>query len=140
MNDIPTDVFPPPGYTESKTRGPFSTHNGPYFHKIDGDRFWHAIFIGPNHCNSGGHLHGGMAASFADGLLSTAVWRRNQLHSVTISLTCSYIGAGKTGTWLEGTAYQTALDGNIAFATAEAWTGDETIFTATGVFRLLNKP
>jgi len=26
-------ILPPPGFVQSATRGPYSTHNGPYFHR-----------------------------------------------------------------------------------------------------------
>jgi acyl-coenzyme A thioesterase PaaI-like protein len=137
MTDPNDEILPLPGYIPSRTRGPYSTRNGPYFHKTDGARFWHAVFLSDNHCNAHGRLHGGMAASFADGLLSTAISRTSRMRAVTIKMDISYMGAGGPGEWLEGTAEQTGSEDGIAYARAEAWIGTQTIFTAAGVFRLL---
>lgn len=138
MNDD-RNFEPPEGYVLSRHRGPFSSHNGPFFHRTEGDAFWHAIRIGLDHCNSGNRLHGGMAATFADGLLATAVRRANGVTGLTITLTCNYLGGGNIGDLLEGTAEQTGLDGNVAFAEAYARVGEQVIFTASGVFRLAER-
>lgn len=130
---------PPAGYVLSRHRGPFSSHNGPYFHRTQDARFWHAIRIGQNHCNSGNRLHGGMVATFADGLLATAVRRVSGVTGLTISLTCNYLGAGKIGDLLEGTADQIGQDGNIAYAEAEGRIGEDIVFTASGIFRLADR-
>ncbi|MBO0332500.1 PaaI family thioesterase [Sneathiella sp. CAU 1612] len=128
---------PPPGFVQSHTRGPFSTHNGPFFHKVEGDQFWHGLYIAERHCNSRGRLHGGMMTTFADGLMATAVARANKITAVTISLNCDICSAADIGDWLEGTARQIGLNDGIAYVEAEAWVGGKTIFTASGVFRLL---
>ena len=48
----------PKGYVTSSSRSPFTTHNGPLFRKIGGERFWQGFQALPRHCN--GH---GMGAS-----------------------------------------------------------------------------
>ena len=130
---------PPEGFVQSRTRGPFSTHNGPFFHKVEGEQFWHGLYITERHCNSRGRLHGGMMTTFADGLLATAVARANKIPAVTISLTCNISAAADIGDWLEGTARQTGLEDGFAFAEAEAWVGEKVIFTASGVFRVFGE-
>ncbi|MCF8466091.1 MAG: PaaI family thioesterase [Sneathiella sp.] len=128
---------PAPGFVESWTRGPFSTHNGPIFHKVEGDQFWHGLIVTARHCNSRGRLHGGMMTTFADGLMATAVHRANQITAVTISLNCNICAAADIGDWIEGTARQTGVSDDFAFVEAEAWVGEKIIFNASGVFRLL---
>ena len=127
----------PKGFVESHTRGPFTTHNGPFFHKVEGAHFWHGLFIQKRHCNSHGQLHGGMITTFADGLMATAVQRANKIRAVTISLNCSFSGSATVGDWLEGTARQTGLNGGFAYVEADASVGDKNIFSASGIFRLL---
>ncbi|MFC4271948.1 hypothetical protein GQF03_15695 [Sneathiella chungangensis] len=134
---LPGDI--PPGFVESRTRGPFSTHNGPFFHKVEGDRFWHGLFVTARHCNSRGRLHGGMMTTFADGLMATAVARANKVTAVTINLNCNICAAADIGDWLEGTAHQTGLNDGFAFVEAEARVGENIIFNASGVFRLLEE-
>lgn len=131
---------PPDGFIRSLHRGPFSLHNGPVFHKIDGERFWHGLYITERHSNSRGRLHGGMMTAFADGLLATAVGRVNSVPAVTVNLNCNICAAADIGDWLEGTARQTSAADGFAFVEAEAWVGEKIIFNATGVFRFLEKP
>ena len=88
---------PPPGFVESKTRGAFTTHNGPLYHKIDGDAFWHGFHALPRHCNGVGIVHGGWLSSFADGVLATAVWRSTETRSVTLRLNVDFLDMVRPG-------------------------------------------
>ena len=128
---------PPPGFEQSRTRGPYSTRNGPYFHKVEGARFWHGLRVQHRHCNAHGSLHGGMMSSFADGLLATSVSRGTSMRGVTVRMVCDLIGGVDAGAWLEGSAWVTGRDENTAFAEAEAFADGELVFTASGVFRIL---
>ncbi|MDA1100796.1 MAG: PaaI family thioesterase [Proteobacteria bacterium] len=126
---------PPPGFVLSRARGPYTTHNGPYFHQLESGRFRHGLRVQQRHCNAHGSLHGGMMSSFADGLLATAVRHETKLRGVTIRMICDLIGAVEAGAWLEGSAWLSGRDGDMAFAAAEAFADGELIFTASGVFR-----
>ena len=134
------DADPPLGFVQSRTRGPYSTRNGPYFHRVEGERFWHGLRVQQRHCNAHGSLHGGMMSSFADGLLETAVSRGTGMRGVTIRMVCDLIGAVDAGAWLEGTAWVSGREDNMAFAEAEAFAGGELVFTASGVFRIFPRP
>jgi acyl-coenzyme A thioesterase PaaI-like protein len=127
---------PPPGFEQSRTRGPYSTRNGPYFDKVEGARFWHGLRVQHRHCNAHGSLHGGMMSSFADGLLATSVSRGTSMRGVTVRMVCDLIGGVDAGAWLEGSAWVTGRDENTAFAEAEAFADGELVFTASGVFRI----
>ncbi len=131
--------LPPEGFLQSRTRGPFSTHNGPFYHKVEGETFWHGLYITERHCNSRGRLHGGMMTTFADGLMATAVARANKITAVTISLNCDICAAADIGDWLEGTAHQTGLNDGFAFVEGKAWVDEKIIFSVSGVFRLLER-
>ncbi len=130
------DADPPSGFKQSDTRGPYSTRNGPYFHKVEGERFWHGLRVQYRHCNVHGSLHGGMMSSFADGLLATSVSRGTGMRGVTVRMVCDLIGGVDAGAWLEGTAWVTGQDERTAFAEAEAFANGELVFTASGVFRI----
>ncbi len=138
-SEFPSD--PPAGFVHSKTRGPYSTRNGPYFHKIDDDgRFWHGLRVQHRHCNVHGSLHGGMMSAFADGLLATAVSRGTKRRGVTVRMVCDLIGAVDAGAWLEGTARLSGQEDEMAFAEAEAFADGQLVLTATGVFRTFQRP
>ncbi|MBT4042043.1 MAG: PaaI family thioesterase [Rhodospirillaceae bacterium] len=134
------EANPPTGFIHSGHRGPYTTHNGPYFHKIVDDQFWHGLRVMDRHCNAHGSLHGGMMTSFADGLLATAVWHHAKLRGVTVRMVCDLVGAVAAGAWLEGTARITGQDDDIAFTAAEAYADGKLVFTATGVFRTYVRP
>ncbi len=131
---------PPVGFIASTTRGPFSTRNGPYFHKVEsGGRFWHGVRIQNRHCNAHGSLHGGMMSAFADGLLTTAVSRQTKRRGITVRMVCDLIEAVVVGTWLDGTAWVTGQEGKMAYAEAEAFADGNIVFTASGVFKTFER-
>ena len=59
-------------------------------------------------------------SSFADSLLATAVSRGTGRRGVTIRIVCNLIGADDAGAWLEGTAWLSGQEDNLAFTEAEA--------------------
>jgi acyl-coenzyme A thioesterase PaaI-like protein len=136
MEDVRT-ANPPPGFTHSRNRGPYTTHNGPYFHKLEGGQFWHGLRVMQRHCNVHGSLHGGMLSAFADGLLATAVSRETRARGVTVRMVCDLIGAVDAGAWLEGRAWLAGREDNMAFAGAEAFADGELVLSASGVFRII---
>lgn len=131
------EINPPEGFILSESRGPFSLHNGPFFHKIDTDRFYHGLRIQRRHCNIHGILHGGLIGLFLDGLLGASIGRATDRNSVTIRLTTDYLDMGKVGEWLEGTADLTRATTFIAFASGRIYVGKRTIATASGVYKLM---
>ena len=66
---------PPEPFRLSVRRGPFTTHNGPWFHWASPDTFRQGVRLLERHCNSRSIVHGGFISSFADGLAATAVFR-----------------------------------------------------------------
>lgn len=129
---------PPQGFVASTSRGPFTTHNGPVFHKIDGDRFWQGFYALPRHCNGHGIVHGGWLSSFADGLLGMAVWRATQTRAVTLRLNTDFLGMVRPGEWVEGTAQVTRATRSLAFARGEIHCGERQVLSAEGVFKLMS--
>ncbi|MEQ8745566.1 PaaI family thioesterase [Pyruvatibacter sp.] len=129
---------PPDGYEESTNRGPFTTHNGPFFHRINDDgTFAHGFRAAQQHCNGMGIVHGGLITAFADGLMGTAVWRATEIVGLTIRLNVDFLSIGKVGDWIEGTATVTRATRSVAFVDAEVHSGSRSIVHATGVFKLM---
>ncbi len=127
---------PPPGFVESTTRGPFTTHNGPVYHKPD-----EAIVRGfralQRHCNGFGIVHGGWLMTFTDGVLGGAVYEATRVRSVTLRMNCDFVGMVRAGEWVEGRAEVTRATRSLVFARAALTVGDKTVFTAEGVFKLM---
>ncbi|MGV8996193.1 MAG: PaaI family thioesterase [Parvibaculaceae bacterium] len=131
------DDNPPEGYTKSTTRGPYTSHNGPFYHKVAADEFHHGVRVQQRHCNSRGITHGGMLMSFADGLLGTAVFRATKTVALTIRMNSDFLSSARPGEWLEGTARVTKATRSVAFCEAELFVGDRPVMKATGVFKLM---
>ena len=131
---------PPPGFEESTNRGPFTSHNGPFFHKTlpDGS-FFHGFRAVERHCNGMGIVHGGLVTAFADGLMGTAVWRATDIAALTIRLNADFLSIARVGDWVEGTARISRATRSVAFAEAEIYAGTRAVMHATGVFRLMDR-
>ncbi|MDF1624896.1 MAG: PaaI family thioesterase [Parvibaculaceae bacterium] len=140
MTNHDDDEFPlnpPAGYQPSTTRGPYTSHNGPFFHKVTGDGFRHGVRIQKRHCNSRGITHGGMLMSFADGLLGTAVFRETKTVALTARMNADFLSSARPGEWLEGTARVTKATRSVAFCEAELFVGERAVLKATGVFKIM---
>jgi uncharacterized protein (TIGR00369 family) len=134
-------VIPPPGFVASATRGPYSTHNGPYFHRDPQEEATeHAFFALPRHANGLGLVHGGMLTSFMDGLLAAAVWQASRRSSVTIHLSIDFLHMARVGEWVFGESRVTRLTRDVAFVEGRAHAARSDIVRASGVFKLMRKP
>ena len=71
----------PEPFRPSVRRGPFTTHNGPWFHWAEKEHWRQGVRLLERHCNSRGIVHGGFLCSFADGLAATAVFKEVRLPS-----------------------------------------------------------
>lgn len=133
------DENPPEGYTLSTSRGPYTSHNGPFYHRVMEDGFRHGVRVKARHCNSRGITHGGMLMAFADGLLGTAVFRETKTVALTIRMNSDFLSSARPGEWLEGTARVTRATRSVAFCEAELFVGERPVMKATGVFKLMGR-
>lgn len=133
-------IVAPAGFVASHTRGPYSTHNGPYFHREpQGEATEQAFFALPRHANGLGLVHGGMLTSFMDGLLAAAVWRASRRSSVTIHLSIDFLHMARVGEWVFGESRVTRLARDVAFVEGCAQVSGRDIVRASGVFKLMRK-
>lgn len=135
------DMIPEP-FRPSVRRGPFTSHNGPWYHWADGEDFRQGVRLLDRHCNSRGQVHGGFLSAFADGLLATSIFRTLNRGSVTVQLTTEFLNAAYEGQWLQGTAWVTRSTRSLAFVSAKAWVGEQKdipkdlVFSAHAIFKL----
>lgn len=127
----------PEGFVLSRARGPFSTHNGPYYHREVDDGVEQAFFATDRHCNAFGLVHGGMMAAFMDGLLAGGAARGREGVPVTVSLTLNYLDSGRAGDWVFGAARTTRATRDIVFVEGRIFTASRELARASGVFKLL---
>jgi acyl-coenzyme A thioesterase PaaI-like protein len=145
MDEPPPDdpgFAPPPGFVRSGRRGPFTEHNGPVYHHNDPEpgAVIHGFHALHRHCNGFGIVHGGMLASFLDGLLGHAVGGAAHKPGVTIHLSIDYLSMARAGDWIEGEARLSRLAGDVAFAEAHARVKARQIVRATAIFKLMERP
>lgn len=137
-------LAPPAPFKLSVRRGPFTTHNGPWFHWADDETFRQGVRLLERHCNSRKIVHGGFLSSFADGLAATAVFREAKRSAVTIKLNTEFLRSAHVGEWLQGTARVTRATHKTAFVDAYAWVGEskdapmaDLVFRSSALFRLM---
>jgi len=130
---------PPEGFVRSLRRGPFTEHNGPLYHREGTLAVVHGFHALRRHCNGLGIVHGGMLASFLDGLLGHAVGAAAKKPGVTIQLSLDYLSMARAGDWIEGEAKVTRLARDVAFAEARAYVGARDVVRATAVFKLMER-
>lgn len=136
MSDGP-EPQPPTGFVRSDGRGPFTTHNGPIYHRPIEVGIEQAFYALPRHCNGVGLIHGGMISAFLDGLLAGAAGRHSGATPVTIHLSIDFLGMGRAGEWVTGRAFVTRATRDIIFAEGQVTAGRHTLARATGLFKLM---
>ena len=93
--------------------------------------------ISNQHLNGDGFLHGGMMMTLASAVLGQLA-RHSADGAVTsaLSINCDFVGPGKPGAKVSGTAEITRRTRSVLFAAAELYAGDQLMMTATGVYRI----
>jgi len=140
----------PDGFEPLNTVSPYNTLVGPFYQRVDGDKFVGGLLIEPKHCNTAGRLHGGMVGSIADvtighniGLALVAQAGGNLAtdapgaRMATVSLSTDFSGSAREGDWLEVHVDVQKVGGSLAFANAYLSVGEERIARVSAVFKLL---
>ena len=130
---------PPDGFVPSRYRGPFSTRNGPYYHRPCEEGAQHAFHASDNHCNAVGLVHGGMLSAFLDGLLAAAVHRATDASPVTMHLSVDFLDMGRSGDWVQGEARVTRATRDVAFVEGRAHVAGRDLARASGLFKLMKR-
>jgi len=130
----------PEGFIRSSGRGPFTTHNGPYFHRDTRSELTeHAFFALKRHANGLGLVHGGMLTAFMDGLLGAAVYRATRTTGVTIHLSIDFLHMARVGEWVLGEGRVTRATREVVFVEGRAHSRGHDVVRASGVFKLMHK-
>ncbi|HEY5071900.1 MAG TPA: PaaI family thioesterase [Caulobacteraceae bacterium] len=135
MSELP----PPSGFVHVEGRGPFTTHNGPYFHRPTAAGAEQAFFALDRHCNGLGLIHGGMLAAFLDGLLAAAVARAKEVAPVTMHLSIDFLDMGRAGEWVVGEARVLRATSDVAFAEGRVHIRGRDLARASGLFKLMRR-
>jgi uncharacterized protein (TIGR00369 family) len=132
--------LPPEGFSPS-ARGPYTSHNGPMFHRNGPDGgYEHAFFALPRHCNSMGIIHGGMIATFMDGVLARAAHGATGGHAaVTIHLSLDFLSAGRAGEWIFGDGRVTRQTRDLIFVEGRIRLEDRDLARASAIFKPMRR-
>lgn len=141
-----SDSPPPDGFVLQTGRGPFTSHNGPFYHRPDAEEAHQAFLATERHCNSVGLVHGGMLSAFMDGLLAYAAGRGASADGragpstpVTVNLNISFLQMGRAGEWVIGEARATRVTRDMVFVEGRAHVGPRDLVRASGVFKLMRR-
>jgi uncharacterized protein (TIGR00369 family) len=130
---------PPEGFSLQPGRGPFTTHNGPFYHQPVDEGVRQAFHAQARHCNSVGLIHGGMLSAFLDGLLAAAAGRATGAVPVTVHLSLDFLGMGRAGDWVIGEARITRVTRDLVFAEGRATVAGRDLTRAAGVFKIMRR-
>lgn len=135
QNDIPE------GYILSRFRSDFLDAAGPIYVKPEGDRQFVGMRVKKGQTNHVGTAHGGVLATLADVALSLQVHESADppLPVVTLSLTTNFLAGAQLGDWVEVRAKIDRIGKKFAYCSAELWSKDRLVMTATGVFTIIRK-
>ena len=134
---VPTQ--PPEGFVLAENRGPFATHNGPFYYEPNlGEGARQAFFAEARHTNGYGLVHGGMMSAFLDGTMSQAVRRATGMSGVTVQLSLSYLHMARPGEWIIAEAKVVRASRELAFLEGRVSVGDRDVVRATAVFKLMH--
>lgn len=130
---------PPQGFQPSR-RGPFTTHNGPFFHRFGTDgAFEHAFYALKRHCNGLGIVHGGMLTTFLDGALARAVHIATGGASVTVHLSVDFLSMARAGEWVFADARVTRKTRDLVFVEGRVRVGEREVLRGSGLFKPVRK-
>lgn len=137
MDEGGTGREPPEGFQPSRGRGPFSTHNGPFYDRTRDGRFERGFFVLERHCNSFGLAHGGMLSTFLDGLLAAEAYRATGRVGVTINLSVDFLSMARADDWVQGDAQVTRQAGDLVFVEGRAHANGRDVVRAHAIFKLM---
>src|SRR5262249_10308845 len=110
---------------------------GPVYQRQD-DPCVIGLELDARHTNSRGFCHAGVLVALADTIMGHTIEHTaaQSGRPVTVTLTGDFIGAARSGDWLEGHATILRSGRRLAFATCEFHQRGALVFTASAVFAI----
>ncbi|HEY3694117.1 PaaI family thioesterase [Phenylobacterium sp.] len=136
MTEPGAQAQPPDGFEPAVSRAPFAQHNGPFFDRASPEGLpQRAFHVLRRHTNGLGVVHGGMLATFMDGVLAMSLPRGG----VTVNLSLDYLRMARAGDWIVGESRLLRAAGDLAFVEGRAFVGPHDVVRASGVFKLMRR-
>jgi len=143
MTDDLTDLQSfdvPAGYEPLGWHRGFGRQVGPLYDRQEPDGgYTRAFRVEEHHTNGMMNAHGGMLMTFADMAWGHAVSAAGDRWWVTIRLVCDFLSGAKHGSWVEGRGTVLSVVDGIHTVEGRIWTGDKTLMTGTGIFKIIEK-
>ena len=119
------------------SRDSFETHNGPFWHRMDGRRPRSVAPSGfeQKHLNGMRNVHGGAFMAFADYCLFAIASPVLQGPGVTVSFGCEFLDAAREGELVEGTGEIIRAGGSMIFLRGLLKSGERPLFTFSGTIK-----
>jgi len=129
-----------PGFIETRLIDPFEIYVGPVFESGAKGARCFALRIDERHVNMRGVIHGGMLMTFADLALGQAVWDvTGNAACVTLGMQTQFLKPARAGEIVEVLPELVRKTRSLVFMRGDFKVGEETIFTAASIWKLLGR-
>ena len=130
-------LTPPPGFRPITPIDALMEAFAPMYRSDDADGHLSlGFFVDRQHTNPRGDCHGGTWATMADLQMGMNVGTLTGRSGPTVTLSLDFLGAAKTGQWVEGRARLMRETRQLAFMDATFTADGELALRANGIFRL----
>ncbi len=118
----------------------FGRQVGPLYEKVNTDgTYIRAFRVEEHHTNGMNNAHGGMLMTFADMAWGHVVDGGPDHWWVTVRLVCDFLSGANHGDWVEGTGEIVGAQDGIYTVRGRIWSGERTLMTGTGTFKVLKR-
>lgn len=128
----------PSGFVPVNIGGVFARRNGPLYGRWMDGRLQLGFRVDRRHTNPGLQCHGGMLATFADILISTAALYQAEMPRQflpTISLQVDFMAPALLASWVQGEADILKVTRSLVFSQGLIRADGTAVLRASGVFR-----
>ncbi len=128
---------PPEGFKLMRDQSPFVDKVGPIYGRRDEGHWRLAFHAGHEHTNGNGVVHGGMLVTLVDQLFGIfAYLAADRGRVATVSLHSDFVAPGRAGDWIEARGEVTRRSQSLVFIRGALVSGDRTLMTASGTWKI----
>ena len=133
---------PPAGFHARQADGGFHQLIGPFYVEGDGSNFCYGFYVDERHTNPADVVHGGLLMTLMDMVLTTTVIQATELknHVSTITMNCDFLAPVLANRWVDGKGEIVRRTKSLAFVRGRLQVAGTDAVTATGVWRVFNRP
>lgn len=137
---VPVTEGPWAGWRHWEPVDDFEEHSGPFYCKYDEQGLLCGFRPDAKNRNGGGNIHGGALMTFADYVLfMVALGADAELHGVTLTMNCEFIGAAEPGQLLTGRGEIVRAGHSILFVRGLIDEGGRPVLTFSATIKKLKR-